>query len=390
MDDDFIFRKPLLIPYIEAYISKICQNLDTIYERNREKCFRYAVKGQNSIQKNVELSSKNANPVLKKFLQTIKLPTISYEMTIHINPGFNRIDYNCVLKKICDNIFNSGYRILHGQTLKNFILNNDKMTIDNMLWPSPSIVKQSTDKNFLWVPEDDIKSSDYDVFFEFWERTKSLKGFNYESTREDNISFTFDLSLKNKYIFTLELPYIEKCEYPIQTKSKILLQIDIPTFEYKHSRSIMWRELGNSVLYKNILWSNFLYNTIDTNKPNLSILLKLLNVYHESLNIFTMNRLSGIPKTEVLLFENGERNEMTRWLKSKIYVSDDILKKFNNKQLKHLVVLLQKYISQLANDKCKIIISLYIDANNQDINQLEIDLDIIFNKFLYNYILFFC
>ena len=395
MDADFLFQKPLLIPYIETYIDKICQNLDTIYPQKTSKCFRYALKGQNGLNKCIQKLVKTEPLVLQKTLKTIRLPITNYEMTININPQFNVIDYSRVLQKVCDNIFNSAYRILYGKTLENVILKNNLCENGYKLCKASSILRQKSDKPNLWCPENnDNLCQDYEDFFGVWEEVDYKRCEQYISEKDSHVRFIFDVGRENNYIFTLEIPYVKKEETPpTRVYSALLLKIEIPTFYNQNSRPMMWRELGNSIYQgKNkIELANFLYNTIDTDKKNLPILVRLLNMYHESLNIFTIQRLSGIPEIKVLIFENGERDKLMEWLRKWTYCELKEIKKYDNQQLKHLVVILQKkYYNILTDEKYKIIISMYIEQiKNKNIDQLEIDLDILFNKILYKYLINF-
>ena len=385
---EYLFQQPSLVPYVESYVSKICENLDTVYPKQRSECFRFALKGQNAIKYNTDSLYASSKGSLKQFLKTIKLPLISYEMVININPRFNQVDYERVLIHICENIFNSGYRILHGKSIENFIKKNpEKFVPDKKLtvWESPCMLRQKPKQKHLWLSKNESVCTSYNSFFGFWEETDTN---TFLSTKETCVQFTLDTSRKKTYIFTLDVTYLHIPSNEIRYGT--LLKIEIPTYQNKHSRPIMWRELNDTTFHGNIPISNFLYNTIDTNKPNLRILLKLLNVYHESLNIFTMERLSGIPRTQVLLYENGQRDDLLSWLKKWTYADESILIKYDTNHLKQLAVILQKkYTSHLYNEKYKIIISLYIDGNSDSIDQLEISLDLLFNKSMYYYFLRF-
>ena len=110
-----------IIPYLEAYTSKIYENLNSIYGSKTAGCFRIALKGQNAIKKQINIKRKFEKGSLGGFLKTIKLDTIQYQMTIHINPNFNQADYQKVIYNICKNLFNSGYRIISGDSLNDFL-----------------------------------------------------------------------------------------------------------------------------------------------------------------------------------------------------------------------------------------------------------------------------
>ena len=216
-----------------------------------------------------------------------------------------------------------------------------------ILWTMPCVVEQDPNKKALWESKHESICTDYDLFFGFWEEEVLKNSKNdtisvFSSTIEKMIRFNFNIANKNKYVFTLDLTYLYLPTNTIHTST--LLKIEIPTYKNQHSRPIIWRELENSIRYKNIPISNVLYNTIDTNKENLRILLKLLNVYHESLNIFTMQRLSGIPHTEVLLYENGQKENLIKWITTWTHVDEKILNEYNVKQLKHMTTILQKKI----------------------------------------------
>ena len=392
----------------DAYINKICLNLDSIYEvKNKNTCFRYALKGHNAIHETIltEIQKKNNPGVLTDFLKSIKLKSIILqELTIHINPKFNHSDYNRVLTDICANLFNSAYRILQGKTLENIVPLQYSLLSNVIKQPSWDVPGKFNCENL---------DTNYGKLFGFWEKcepslsapfpaTTTGKGAEkstgieeYHSYNQKVIRFVFDLTNKNNYIISLETapPRGGGGGTTAVGGYETLLKIDIPTFSNKYSRYTMWKELGNLLYIRGLPVSGFIYNTIDTSKNNLLILIKLLSVYHQSLNIFTMERLSGIPDTQVLLFENGHKEDLLKWLQRHTYVTS--ADKYTNKQLKHIVDILQKkYMHQLQDDKCKIIISMSIEdasrgEKNKGIDQLEIDLDLIFNKDLYLYLLHF-
>ncbi len=382
-----------LSPYVEAYIFKIIENLNSIYGKNTENCIRVALKGQNAIQKNVNLKLKYEKGSLASFLKKIKLHTTTYELTVHVNPFFNQTDYQSVFNNVCYNLLNSGYRIMYGKSLEEYIENLKFKTEEEnfTLWKMPVQCKISNHGLKFWLPDSEQIRSEYEEYFGFWQQNQQ----EYFSSKHTGVIFTLDTSKKREAHFTLKIPFISDKNFKIYYAT--LLKIDIPTYDFKHSRPIMWRELSKSTKqytpYEYYI-SSFLYNTIDTNKENLRTLLKLLNIYHDSLNIGTMKRLSGIPKTEVLLYDDGQREQLIADLTKKLYVRKGDLVKLNTSHIKHLSILLAKNYAQiLQNEKYKIIISLYVEHHlnleHPNMDDLEIQLSLLFDKDIYKYLVAF-
>lgn len=387
----FFEQHKTIIPYLEAYTSKIYENLCTIYGSKTSECFRFALKGQNSIKKQIKEKQKIEKGSLGGFLKTIKLNSIQYQSIIQINPNFNQVDYQIVMDKVCQNLFNSGYRIISGKSLQDFLDTLDDEELE--FWPAPSLYNSEKDE----LPPDTTtkKYDNPETYFGFWEE---IADGHYVSSDHYPVRFVLDRSKRKNVTFMLDIPYLSNQNI----KSITVIKIEIPTFENKFSRQMLWRELSDNKVWmqlhpKRYPVANFLYNTVDTNKDNLKVLLQLLSVYHESLNIFTMQRLSGIPRMQVLLYEDGQRDSLVKKIVRWLYIKEELLLKLDTSQINHLAILIQKnYLTALKNEKFKIIISLHISSylNNENIeedciDQIEMNLKLLFSADIYNYLIKF-